>query len=176
MAWLKMFKARKEYKCDICGKIIKKGEEYYRFKLTRFSPVQIRCANCKPKPSEMTTSDFLAQVYEIEERIGELSEYTIEEIDEMLGEIEDIINELEELRDETEEKLYNLPEQFQDTDVGMLLQERIDALDEMIEDLEYYRDQLEELAEDIGDEIDEDTENEFQNIVDEVASISYGGP
>ena len=148
-------KARKDY--PEAG--IKKGESYYWWK---FRYGGLHRSKTKPKPSQLTQSDFLSQVYEIEERIQE-----IDIDDDFQAEIDDIVSELEMLRDETEDKLNNMPEQLQDTsEAGILLQDRIDALDDWISDLE---------SVDIS--IDEDlSEEELQDRVDEILEEiqSYG--
>lgn len=157
-------KARKDY-----PEGIKKGESYYWWK-PRFGG--IRRSKTYPSRQELTQSDFLCRVYDIEDEIAEGIEVDIEDDpSEIESEIEnwlrDIIFEIEELRDECEDKLYNMPEQLQDTsEAGMLLQDRIDALDDWINDLE-----------DVDISIDEDlSEEELQDRVDEILEEiqSYG--
>lgn len=48
---------------------------------------------------------------------------------------DDIADALEEIKDECEERLYNMPEQLQEADSGMILQERIDTLESAIDGL-----------------------------------------
>jgi len=173
VAWLKMFKARKEYRCSICGKRIKKGENYYRFAPSRFAEKQIRCINCKPSRSEMTMSDFLSQIYDIEERLAGM-DYNLKDIQDVIDELEEIINELEDLKSETEDKYYSLPDQFQDySPVGELLSGRIDALDEMIEEIEELKSELETLID--SDMSEEEKREEFENILESINGICYSG-
>jgi len=146
MATIKYQTARKEYTCQKCGRQIKKGEKYIRFKINRFSKEGIRCVDCKPKKSELTTSEFLSRVYELEEELHSLENITIEEY---IDRVRRVINELNELKDETEEKLYNMPEQLQNSDTGSLLEGRIENLDVMIDDLEDALYRLEEALDDI---------------------------
>ena len=158
-------KARKDY--PEAG--IKKGESYYWWK-PRFWGV--RRSKTYPSRQELTQSDFLCRVYDIEDEIAEGLEVDIEDDpSEIESEIENwlmnIISEIEELISECEDKLYNMPEQLQDTsEAGILLQDRIDALDNWINDLE-----------DVDISIDEDlSEEELQDRVDEILEEiqSYG--
>ena len=65
-------KARKEYDCTKCEGKIKKGDEYYRFSLSRFHPLCPLCLNCKP------TFDFLSTIYGIED--GSTIEDSVKEL------------------------------------------------------------------------------------------------
>lgn len=118
-------KARKDYP----NQGIQKGDTYYWWEFRFGGKVR---SKTYPKPSQLTQSEFLGTLYDIEERLGDL---TLDDVEE--GCLDDIISELENLRDETQDKWDNIPEQLQDTsDAGMLLQERVDSLEEFISDLE----------------------------------------
>lgn len=168
MATLKKQKSRKEYKCSKCGKKIEKGEEYYRFSVSRFNPLKPRCTGCKPKQSEMTQSEFLSTIWGIEEEIAKLG---IDDLAEPQSVIENFTGQLEELRDETEDRLSNMPEQLQDAPTGELLQGRVDCVQEMI-------DELEAIDTDIDEELDVDERKRLerqQEIYEELQNIGYSG-
>ncbi len=181
--------ARKDY-LDVG---IKKGESYWWWKFN-FSRTVYR-SKTQPKRSQLTRSDFLSQIYEIEDRIqGMTTDADIE------GEIEDIKSDLENLRDEQEEKRSNMPEQLQETGSGEILQNRYDSLDEMIGELDGIAADVDEeaLGQEATDEFlhekgkaieeltDEDKEaledakkekiaERKQEILDELGNISYNG-
>ena len=58
--------------CSKCGKKIAKGDPYIWWKF-RFGGKRVRCAECPPKPSDLTQSEYLSQVYDLEERIGDIN-------------------------------------------------------------------------------------------------------
>lgn len=166
MATLKKQKARKEYTCSKRGEVIKKGDEYYRFWLTRFLPLKILCLGCKPKPSEMTTSEFLSNLYAIDE---DVQGWDIEDMNDASSFIENIVEQLNNLRDETEEKLSNMPDQLQYSPNGELLQGRVDSVQEMA-------DEFEAIDTDIDESLsDEEKEDRKQEILEEIQGVSYSG-
>lgn len=133
MAKLTRQKARKEYVCSKCKKSIKKGEEYQKI-IAMYKKPQIVCSDCKIARSELTSSEYYAWLFNLQDN---LKIETIEDIEILLGEIE---NQKEEL----EEKYENIPEQLQDGNAGDILQDRIDnlgevynELDQIIEDIKY---------------------------------------
>ena len=158
-------KARKDYPED--G--IKKGESYYWWK-PRYGG--IRRSKTYPSRQELTQSEFLCRVYDIEDELSsieiDIEGKNKEEIEQEIRDtLESIISEIEELRDECEDKLYNMPEQLQDTsEAGILLQERIDALEDWISELE---------AIDISIEDNDDIQERLEEILDEISECSYGG-
>jgi len=160
-------KARKDY--PEAG--IKKGESYYWWK-PRYGG--IRRSKTYPSRQQLTQSEFLCRVYDIEDELEEGIEIDVsqppEEIEkEIESWLQEIILEIEELRDECEEKLDNMPYQLQDTsEAGMLLQERIDALDEWISDLE-------NVDISIGEGDEEEIRERVDEILDEIGSCNYGG-
>ncbi len=165
MATLTRQKARKDYACGNCGAGIDKGEEYFRFKPTRFSPVKIRCTLCKPRRSEMTQSEFLAAIYDIEDQIEAL---TIDDMDDPEAAIESIKSDLEILRDETDDKLNNMPDSLISSPTGELLQSRVDSVQEMLDELDNLDIDFEDLD---PDELSEKKEE----ILEAIQSISYCG-
>ena len=119
-------KARKDY--PDAG--IKAGESYYWWKFN--FQKHIYRSKTAPTRQQLTTSDFLSQVYDIEDHIGNLSTE-----DDLASEVESITTEIEELSSETEDRLNNMPDQLQEgSSSGQLLQERIDSLSEFQSDLE----------------------------------------
>lgn len=166
MATLKRQKARKDYVCSKCEKPIKKGDEYYRFSLTRFQKLRPLCLACKPSRSQMTGSDFLATLYDIEDSMVALS---VEDMRDAQTSVGDIIGQLEELRDETEEKRENIPEQLQDAPVGEMLQGRYDSVEEMIGELE---DVDTDIDEGLSEEEEEDRKEE---ILQAIQDVCYNG-
>lgn len=159
-------KARKAYKAY--G--IKKGDTYYWWKFRYGGKVM---SKTYPKRSQLTRSDYLATLYDLEDSIAEWSAESPEGLAAMRDEL---VSDLETLRDEQEEKRDNMPEQLQDSGSGELLQERYDALDGAISELESIDlDDYEEPEEDklraeaIEDlQLDEDDEESLQDQESEI--------
>lgn len=137
-------KARKDYP-DI---EVKKGEPYYWWKFN-FGP-KVR-SKTRPRRSQLTRSDFLATVLNLEDN------FTLDR-ENPQSTIDDFVTELENLRDECQEKFDNMPEQLQETSgSGQTLQERIDSLEEWTSELESVDTEVdEELSEEEkGERLDE---------------------
>lgn len=148
-------KARK----DVANSDIKAGESYYWWK---FRYGRKRVSRTPPKQSQLTQSEFLGTIYDIEEQVQALTEES-----EFESEIDSIKDQLETLKSETEEKLSNMPDQLQEGDVGQMLQERIDELDSMISeydsiDLEVDEERIKEEVMDGEEKEEDETKEEFE--------------
>jgi len=121
-------KARKDY--PEAG--IKKGEPYYWWKF-RFSG--IRRSKFRPRRSQLTQSEFLAQVYDIEDTIADLN--TVSSFEELSEAVVDIVEEIRRLAEEQQDKLDNMPDSLQYGPTGELLENRIRACEEWADDIEY---------------------------------------
>lgn len=136
--------------------IIEKGQPYWYWQFKNgpiiYSPVQ-------PKRSQLTRSDFLSWLYDMED---EINEYTVTDIpgadpDDIQNQIDEWVSQLEEKRDECQEKLDNMPEGLQQGSAsGELLQQRIDGLDTWISELEGVRPEWDD------DELREEAESAWQ--------------
>ena len=120
-------KSRKEQKCSKCGEVISVGSPYLKATPYRQRPI-IRCIKCGLKSYETSGSEYIKEVGSIVEDWQE--SYGLHD-----GVAEEIASALEELRDQQQDSLDNMPEQLQEGDTGMMLQERIDSLDSAIDEL-----------------------------------------
>lgn len=88
---------------------IKKGEPYYWWKFKqRYGNSARIMSKTRPRPSQLTQSEYLSQALSLQERINDL-----EPKESMLGEVESIIEDLRTLSDEQGEKFDNMPEGLQ---------------------------------------------------------------
>jgi hypothetical protein len=158
-------KARKDV-----NDVIKAGDSYYWWK---FRYGGKRVSTTPPKPKDLTQSDFLISVYNIEE---EIENFMASDKDSFDNQKEDILNQIEELKSETEDKLGNMPEQLQYAPTGELLQERIDGLDEWYNELDSIDFEIDEdeIKEEVKEEGIEDVDSEvlirIQEKVDDAIS------
>lgn len=120
-------KARKDYPEE--G--IEKGDDYYWWSF-RFGP-KVR-SKTAPKRSQLTGSSFLSQLYDLEDGI----ETRMRGVDasDLEMEIGSLVDDLQTLADECQDSLDNMPEQFQEAESGLLLQERIEGVEGWVSDLE----------------------------------------
>lgn len=107
---------------------IVKGDSYWWW---RFGSGQKRISKQKPKPSMLTSSPFIHNIYFVKERIEEL---TIN--DDLNEERNGIVTDLEVLRDECNERLNAMSYRDQESDAALLLRERSDCVQEMIDEFE----------------------------------------
>jgi hypothetical protein len=106
---------------------IEVGQPYYWWKF-RFGGKHV--SKTYPKPSQLTQSEFLQQIYDINDRLEAVDESTAAD------EVPAIIDELDNIISELEDKLGNMPDSLQQAPTGELLQNRIDAVTEMKDALE----------------------------------------
>jgi len=111
---------------------IKKGDSYYWFKF-RFGSKQ--CSTTYPKPWELTQSEFLSTLYQLQD---EQQNFSADDFDELESNVETFIDDVRSLQDATQESFDNIPEQLQDAPTGELLTERIDGLESWIGELENF--------------------------------------
>lgn len=138
-------KARKD------NPVVKAGESYYWWK---FRYGGKRYSTTRPKPSQLTQSPFLSEMYSIQEGMAMIT--TPED------ELEDYMSRIDELYDMSEESLNNMPEQLQEGDTGIMLQERMDAMEQWKQDLESIDLEIdEELS-------DEEKEARLEEILEEI--------
>lgn len=168
--------------------LVKKGESYYWWKF-RYGGKHI--SKTAPKQSQLTQSDFLSQVYGIEERIADLSG---DEAEDIKSEVESIVEDLRSLAEECEEKRSNMPDQLQDSGSGEMLQTRVDECNSMADelesvDLDFEREDPEELTKEEGEtdadfdtrkeeaqeEVDSDYQQKIEDAISELQGVSYNG-
>lgn len=140
---------------------IAKGESYYWWQFKN-GPKQY--SKNRPKPSQLTQSNYLSQLYSIQESMDDPGAETAEDLQAF---VEDVKEQLESLKEETESSLENMPESLQSSPTGELLQERIDALDNAINelegiDLEYSDEETEGIS----------LEDWMRDKIDEIQSVS----
>ena len=123
-------KARKDYP----DQGIKKGDTYYHWTFrNRFGKGTLVRSKERPKPSQLTRSEYLSRVYSLQEQYDSAPDDT----ESLEGIRDEILHELEDIQRELEEKLENMPEGLREnSDSGQLLQERLDNLDNAISELE----------------------------------------
>lgn len=153
--------ARKEYKDSFTGEIINIGDGYYWWAF-RFQPKRI--SRTPPKQSQLTSSEFLQSVYEIQEKIEDMKVS-----DTISDELETIKGEIESIRDETDDKLSNMPDSLQNSPTAELLQSRVDSLQE-------WYDNIDSIDTDIDENLNkEEKEKRYQEILEDIQSKMYEG-
>lgn len=158
MAKLTRQKAQKEYQCCKCERKIQKGELYQKI-IEMYRKPRIVCSDCVIPRSELTSSEYLAWLYELQDYLQ------IESPDD----VQSIIETLEEQKGELEDKLYNMPEQFQDGEAGSTLQERIDNLDDAILSLEQI--DFDEESEETSDDRQQTIEEKLDEAIEIIMSL-----
>lgn len=125
-------KAVKDQGTCKCGKEIKAGDAYKWIKF-RYGGRRVKCADCSFKASELTQSEFLSTMYDLNDRLEDLSG---DDPSEIQSEIEDIASEFNNLADETQGKYDNMPEGLQQGDTGQLLEQRASECQDVASNLE----------------------------------------
>jgi hypothetical protein len=140
-------KARKNYRAD--G--IRKGDPYFWWKFN-YGP-KIR-SKTRPKPSQLTRSEFLSTMADHEENaksaLGSIEEF--EDFEAASQGIRDIAEEVKEFGQEQEEKANNMEEHFPNgCPIMELLRERATACERIAEELESAADKIADLNDEDGD-------------------------
>lgn len=136
-------KARKNYK----DAGIKKGQEYWWWKF-RFG--SIHRSTTPPRPSQLTNSEHLRNLYSVQEAIEDLTPEDIVD-----GFLDDILSQLQDVYDTCDSNRSNMPDHLQDVGSGEILQQYMDAA-------ENYQQELEGVEVDVDeDSIREQAESKF---------------
>lgn len=158
MARLHYRKARKDYPAN--G--IKRGDMYY-FAQIKTGPRSSRTIRSltKPRPSELTVSEFNGW-------LGDLQEIELPAVEDIEA-LRQIAENIREFGQEQQEKFDNMPEGLQQGDTGQLLEERATGCDGWADEIEQAADEYDSAITEIEDmdaddlDLDEDaTEDEIE--------------
>lgn len=144
-------KARKDYP----EKGIKKGDMYYFAQIKTGPRSSLTIRQLTPiKQSQLTSSDFLSQLYGLEEGMDEIvhDESAVEALT-------DLAQSLRDLGQEQQDKFDNMPEGFQQGDTGQLLEERVSNCDQWADEIDTIANDLESKIAEINDKPLEDLED-----------------
>lgn len=160
MPRVKEVKLRKPVKCDRCRKKLKPGDRAIKWKtrngFARFSStLHARCLGCRPKPSELVSSDFVRAMMEMEESIPSM----VESVDDARALLEELQSSIEGLKSDEQDKYDNMPGSLQQSPTGQLIEERIAKLDELEGEI---RNKLDDLPD--GEETDFDIDGVFGDL------------
>ena len=146
-------KARKDHTNSAGEVIVKKGDSYYWWQFM-YGTKQI--SKTPPTRSQLTQSPFLGTLYSLEDRLSGLSAD-----DSMVAELQSIAEDARALGEECTESRDNMPDALQDSDTGILLEERTEAMETWADELEQLDCEIEEVTED-------DLETEDQDLDEDV--------
>lgn len=158
-------KCRKDQgSCPKCGKPLPVGSAYIYWKF-RYGGTHKRCTDqaCYPKPSELTQSEFLSQLYDLQERLQALTD---------VDEVEVLIQEIRDLGSEQLDKQTNMPEGLQYSDTGQLLEDRANACEDWADEIEAV--EVPAIEADEGDE-EFSPDEALEQYLDEVRDTEYSG-
>jgi len=128
---------------------IKKGESYYWWAF-RFGGKHR--SKEPPKPSQLTHSEYLSQLYALQEQVGELNlaPTTVGDLESLKSDVEVIMGDMESLRDETDEKRGNVEDAFPGgSPVLETLEVRVEACENNISLLDDASSELESLIREV---------------------------
>jgi len=124
-----VIKARKDYP----EQQIKKGESYFWWKFN-YGP-KMR-SKVRPKPQQLTRSDFWISVYDFQDELSGISDSE---------ELEDIIQRIREFAEEQEEKRSNMPESLQNSDKYSIAENSVNEMEKLIEGMDSYIDAIDNM-------------------------------
>lgn len=107
---------------------IEVGDSYYWWKFRRGGK---RYSKTYPRRSQLTQSEFLASLYDMQDDIGNL-----EANDDLADTVSEYIDRLRGMAEECEEKIQNMPESLHESDTANLLQSRADTCNEAADEFE----------------------------------------
>ena len=140
--------------------VAKKGESYYWWKHRIGRSSIKKYSKTRPKPSQLTMSEYLGQCYAAEERFAE-DVGTIEDeadCENAVSTIEDIKGELEGVLEETECKRDNMQDAWPNGCPSLeIIEQRCDALPSVIDSLDTVISELQDID---WDDVNEDEVNE----------------
>lgn len=151
---------------DYPDKGIKKGDKYYKWTTRpggRGKGIVHRQLTY-PRPQQLTSSDFLIQMYDLQDRINDVDVTSLED------ERDNIAEDIRALGDEQQNKLDNMPEGLQQGSSGEMLQSRVDGCEAWASDVENV---------DIPDREDYADDDEYaeamEQALQELQNCSYSG-
>jgi len=156
--------------CGKCQVEIKTGDGYRWWKFN-FGGRYVRClkAECTPKPSDLTRSEFYSALYGIEDSASAaLDDFRSGgDPSDLASALNDAAEQLRELGQECEEKLGNMSEGLQQGDTGQLLENRAQECEAKADELESAASEIEsvELYDDAAKYLEENemARNEGEN-------------
>lgn len=126
-------KSRKAYRKE--G--IKKGEPYYWWKTRRTRGKQyfstLHRSTKKPRPSQLTSSEFMREALELCEQIEDAKPETIEDL---ISQRDEWVQRAQEIQNQEQEKYDALPTSLQEGSSGEQIQERVTAMETFATELE----------------------------------------
>jgi len=157
------------------------GSEYYWWSLMSGGRGVKRFSKTPPRRSQLTNSEFLGRVWDIEDQLEELESF---------DDLESLIQDIRDLGEEQTEKHGNLPDNLQYSATGELLEGRASACEEWASELEAVEApeevsdaDVETALEDYPEDETPDAEAEKQRLEDErweeckeaISNCQYGG-
>lgn len=112
---------------------IKKGASYFWWSTMIGGRGVKRYSLTRPKPSQLTNSEFWSTYYSLQEDASDAPPQSTEDVE---PQRDDIVSQLEQLRDDTDDKFNNMPDGLQQGDTGQMLEERVSGLEDVISELE----------------------------------------
>lgn len=143
---------------------IKRGDSYYWWKF-RFGGKHK--SKTPPRRSQLTQSEFLGTMYDIEDRIAE-----IKTLEDAQSERDAIVDELRDLASEQEDKLSNMPDSLQYAPTGEMLQNRADECNSFADELEGIDLEIEEEEPEVVEREEGESDEDYQKRVEEAQEKS----
>lgn len=148
-----------ERSCGLCGKAIEPGDKYYTWKF-RYGGARYRCADHRPRQSDLTLSKMSAVYAAIENAEGALPDCTsIPDVVEQVGLVAEVVREVAQEYSEAAEPFGGQGEN----------QERAD-------ELEYWADELESFDSSVDNSGESATEEELETSREEALEALGGCP
>lgn len=165
-------KSRKDQGTCKCGAPLPVGSPYiwWKFNFGRIKYRRCTAAKCRPKPSELTQSEFYGLVYSTEEMLSGMESPTAEDLTQAL---EDAMSNLEEARDLRHEAADAIEEYFEGSEKAEELRGEGDQADEWYEELDQVKDEAQELTDGDYEFAEDETLEDKIDELREQASSSY---
>lgn len=131
----------------------KKGDTYFAWGMMIGGRGVQRKSLTRPTRSQLTNSDFLGQIYDLEDN----ADFSGESPEDLQAVRDDLVSSLESLADEQDDKYSNMPDGLQQGDTGQLIEARAESCRNIASefegiDLDYEEPDEDELREELKEE------------------------